>query len=143
MTEVGKDGGTSKRNRRSRLLRIRVNEDDVQRWQAAAACKGVHNLSRWLRAAADQASACGDDPVAWRRDLAALLRDLNSGVGNNLNQLARRVARDDPEGLCALTLASMAEDLAGLRHDVRVHLLGGLHVGRRANRRRMPTGGGS
>jgi hypothetical protein len=143
MANKNGQGGEAGRVGRTRILRVRVSEGELQRWRAAATRTGVKKLSRWVRASADQAAACGDDPLAWRRDLAVLLRDMNAGVGNNINQLVRRMAHSDPEGPCALALARMADDLAGLRHDVRAHLLGGVRSGRRASRQPTATSGAS
>jgi len=140
MTKGDEGGEQPGRRGRTRLLRVRVTEGDLQRWQAAAAGNGVSNLSRWLRGVADQAAACGDDPNAWRRELARMMRDLNAGIGNNLNQIARSVAHADPDGLCSVALARMAKEFADLRRDVRAHLLGGVRTPRRASRRQARTG---
>lgn len=125
---------TAARQRRGRLLRVRVHEADLDRWREAAGRHRVNNLSRWLRAAADQAVACGDDPLGWRRDLSAMLRSLNSGVGNNLNQVARALASENGADACADALSQIADDLAGLRQEIRAHLLGTVVPRRRKDR---------
>lgn len=109
---------------RHRLLRIRVLPDELARWRAAAEQQGSQNLSGWLRALADQAAACGEDPRAWRRDLARLSRDLNAGLGNNLNQIARALAAEDADAATAEHLARLASELGGLRRAVTAHLRG-------------------
>ena len=120
--------------RRTRLMRVRVQQSDLARWRVAAEGQGVHNLSGWLRALADQAVACGADPLGWRHDLSRMLRDLNAGVGNNLNQIARAMAVSGAlEGTDA-TLGQLAEELRLLRQDIRAHL-----IGRPPARRRIRT----
>lgn len=106
-------------------LRVRVLPDEMARWRAAAQASGCKGLSTWLRAIADEAAAAGDDPRAWRADLARVLRDLNAGVGTNLNSLARGVhearrrggdrAADARLAAAEGSLAAMAADLAAMR----------------------------
>lgn len=110
--------------RRGRLLRVRVQQSDLTRWRAAAERQGVHNLSAWLRALADQAVACGTDPAGWRHDLARMLRDLNAGVGNNLNQIARTLAPGEALDEINGPLGHLADELGLLRRDIRAHLIG-------------------
>lgn len=124
MARRTEDAPPAARTRRGRLLRVRVHEADLARWREAARRHRVNSLSRWLRAAADQAVACGDDPLGWRRDLSAMLRSLNGGVGNNLNQIARALIGGNGLDGCADALARIADDLAGLRQEIRAHLLG-------------------
>ncbi len=81
--------------------------------------------------------------MAWRRDLAVLIRDLNSGVGNNLNQLNRTAARaltpETGERL-ADALALLAVELVALRGAVQAHLLRHGSPKRRGGGRRPRAG---
>ncbi|MFL1461618.1 hypothetical protein ACI6QG_05410 [Roseococcus sp. DSY-14] len=113
---------------RADRLRIRVLPAEMDRWRKASRESGAASLSGWLRALADQAVATGDDPKAWRADLARLARDINVGVGANLNQLttavydAQRRGGDAAQGRrlgqMSDALAAMAADLAALRADL-------------------------
>jgi hypothetical protein len=85
-------------------LRVRILPDELRRWRAAARASGAKSLSGWLRAVADEAAVAERDPVEWRRDLAELVRTLRSGVGNDINQVSRRVN--------AAAKAGRLEDLA-------------------------------
>jgi hypothetical protein len=125
--------------RRPKLLRVRVHEAELARWRASAGQHGVHNLSRWLRAVADQAVACGEDPVGWRRDLAALLRSVNA-VGNNINQIARTPACGGRPADAAM-LEQSAEAVTALSREIRSHLLAQAPRAARGGRMRAGAGG--
>lgn len=117
-----------KTSKRENMLRVRVLSEEIRRWRAAATAQGGRSLSGWLRAVADQAAACDGDPLAWRRDLATFARDINSGIGSNLQRLVAvtsRTHRLSPEAgeRLAHTLAVMADELALLRAAVQAHLL--------------------
>lgn len=121
-------GGEGSRVLRADRLRVRVLPQEMERWREAARESGAPSLSGWLRALADQAVAIGDDPRAWRADLARLARDINAGIGTNLNQVAKSVhearrrggdsAQDRYLSQAADALAAMAADLAALRADL-------------------------
>jgi len=143
MTTGNKERETGSRIRRTRLVRVRVSEDELQRWRTAAAHHGVTNLSRWLRSLADQTAACGDNPMAWRRDLSRMLRDLNSGVGNNLHQIARGLTAVDPALPSPQSLDRLAGDFAAMRSEIRAHLLGRSIPRRRVGAVARPAGGAS
>ncbi|WP_372623857.1 hypothetical protein [Falsiroseomonas sp.] len=109
------------KRRRERILRLRIHAADRARWRAAAERNGVHNLSAWLRAVADQATACGTDPLAWRRHLVGFQRRLNI-----LFEGATGVLAGGTAGLPAGPggPAQIAAELSELRKDVRAVLLG-------------------
>lgn len=144
-----------KSNRESRL-RVRVLPEEIRRWRAAAAAQGGRSLSGWLRAVADQTAACDGDPLAWRRDLATFARDLNAGIGNNLDRLiavtsgTRGLTIETGERL-ADAVAVIADELALLSAAVQAHLLrngspkrrGGCRSPRRAHSKAGSAGGTS
>lgn len=109
------------KRRRERILRLRIHAADLVRWRAAAERGGVHSLSAWLRAAADQAAACGPDPLAWRRDLVSLQRRLNSILEGTLAGIPQGVAvpATDP-----VVPTQIAMEIGTLRREVRAVLLG-------------------
>ena len=121
-------GGDGHRILRADRLRVRVLPQEMERWREAARESGAASLSGWLRALADQAVATGDDPRAWRAALAKLARDINAGIGTNLNQVAKAVhearrrggnsAQDQGLSQAADALAAMAADLKALRADL-------------------------
>jgi hypothetical protein len=125
--------------KRPKLLRVRVHEAELARWRASAGQHGVHNLSRWLRAVADQAVACGEDPVGWRRDLAVLLRSVNA-VGNNMNQIARTAASRGLPANAAM-LEQTAGEVKALSGEIRRQLFGQAARTVRGPRTRAGTGG--
>lgn len=125
------------RPQRRGLLRIRAQLAEIERWRAAAGRQGVKNLSGWLRSIADEQVACGSDPLAWRRDLARLARDLNSGLGNNLNQLARSASVGTIDAATTESLARLASELAALRQAIHTHLMCGRQSRRRPAARLM------
>lgn len=137
-------GGDDGRVLRADRLRVRVLPDELTRWRQAARDSGAASLSGWLRALADQAVATGDDPRAWRADLDKLARDLNAGVGANVNQIAKAVhearrrggdaAQNRRIAQAADALAALAADLAALRADLGAVL-------RPRHGRRKPQGG--
>ena len=125
--------------RRPRLLRVRVHDAELARWRASAKQNRVTSLSRWLRAVADQAVACGDDPAAWRRDLAALLRSVNA-IGNNMNQIARAAACGSLPANAAV-LEQTAGEVQALGSEIRRQLLGRAARTARSARTKAGTGG--
>jgi hypothetical protein len=72
---------------------------------------------------ADESASLGRNPEDWRRDLSAFLRDLNSGVGANLNQIAHHLNAQKKAGASADVLAfqenlrAIAVDVAVMRHQ--------------------------
>lgn len=68
-------------------LRIRVTDEEMQRWRTAAESHGLP-VSAWMRSLADEAAATGQNGRELATQLIALRTDLARGVGNNLNQLA-------------------------------------------------------
>ena len=112
-------------------LRVRVFPDEIERWQAIAQSHGMP-LSTWLRALADESASIGRDPDDWKRELSRFLRDLNSGVGANLNQIAKHLNAQKKAGsladvlACSETLKAIAVDVAIVRGRAE-ELLGASH----------------
>lgn len=110
--------------RREDIIKISgVTAGQRTAWQAAAKAAGT-TLSSWVREAVDAAALTGATAATLRGDLVTLRAELNRGVGNNLNQLARtlNIARKegtaiDPAGHAA-ALKAAAADLAGLRRQM-------------------------
>ena len=103
-------------------LRVRVFPDEIERWQAIAQSHGMP-LSTWLRALADESASIGRDPDDWKRELSRFLRDLNSGVGANLNRIAKHLNAQrkvgNPADVLAFegTLRSIGHDVAMMREQ--------------------------
>jgi hypothetical protein len=101
-------------------LRVRVFPEETKRWQAIAKAHGMP-LSTWLRGLADESASIGRNPDDWKRELSRFLRDLNSGVGANLNQIAKHLNAQKKAGnpvdvlACQETLNSIAVDVALMR----------------------------
>ena len=104
--------------KRERVIKIRVTDEEFARLKGLS---GDERLAEWMR------SQClGHDKAAARRRTPvpkadpALLRQI-AGIGNNLNQIARRInaspltTLDKVEYLAAL--AAVARELEGLRSD--------------------------
>lgn len=115
---------TSVTRRREDIIKISgITAGQRTAWQAAAKAAGA-TLSSWVREAADAAALTGATAATLRGDLVTLRAELNRGVGNNLNQLARtlNIARKegraiDPADHTA-ALKAAAADLAGLRRQM-------------------------
>ncbi len=126
------------------FLKFRVIPEEEQRWRAAADASG-QNLSAWLRGVADLAAAGAGavNPAEVRDALVRFRADLNRGVGNNLNQLARALngdllAEKEPSAsACEAALTRAAEDLSTMRAALQ-QALGGLSSRRRPPRHRRP-----
>jgi hypothetical protein len=123
-------------------LRVRVLPEETKRWQAIAKAHGMP-LSTWLRGLADESASIGRNPDEWKRELSRFLRDLNSGVGANLNQIAKHLNAQKKAGnpvdvlACAETLKAIAQDIAVIRRQAEALL--GVSVGRpQRNRQRFP-----
>ncbi|MCY3878386.1 MAG: MobC family plasmid mobilization relaxosome protein [Rhodobacteraceae bacterium] len=71
---------------RDRVLRGRVSEEELERWRSLASAAGMP-LSGLVRNSMDRVRPWSAED---RRERAMLLRQL-AGIGNNLNQIARRV----------------------------------------------------
>ena len=101
-------------------LHVRVVPSEMTRWRTIAKAAGLP-LSTWLRGLADEAAATGRDPTAWRKDCQHLLRTLNSGVGNDLNQLTkllhteRKAGHQSDLGGAEQALAAMTRDVTAMR----------------------------
>ena len=108
------------------------------RWRRAAGM----SLAAWMRQAADRAASGIDGSLTAEQvsDLEAALRgirrDLNRGVGNNVNQVATALNTDLKAGRPATAvgheadLAAAAVSIEGIRDEIRaaLSLLGGLRT---------------
>lgn len=99
-------------------LRVRVFPEEIERWQAVASSQGMP-LSTWLRGLADESASLGRNSEDWRRDLSAFLRDLNSGIGANLNQIAKHLNAQKKAGNSA-DVSAFQETLQTIAHDVAI-----------------------
>jgi hypothetical protein len=99
-------------------LRVRVFPEETERWHAIAKAHGMP-LSTWLRGLADESASIGRNPDDWKRELSRFLRDLNSGVGANLNQIAKHLNAQKKAGNPADVLA-FQETLNAIAHDVSI-----------------------
>lgn len=103
---------------RSTFVKFRTTPAEESRWRIAAASSGM-SLSAWLRSLADIAAATGANPGDVRAELVALRRDLNAGIGNNINQIAHALNADriagNPASSSEAALRQMADDLARIR----------------------------
>lgn len=71
----------------SPIYKIRLPDDERAAMQAAADAAGLP-LGAWLKRVGLLAAQSRVDPAELLTELRRIRRDLNSGVGNNLNQLA-------------------------------------------------------
>lgn len=106
--------------------------DQRATWRVAAG-GGARDFAVWARKRLDQAAAGQDGGAASdtalaeiRGELARLRQALNSGVGNNLKQLATGLNANLKAGKATsvneASLAAIAADLAALRAQVAVAL---------------------
>lgn len=106
---------------RSIFIKFRTTPAEERRWRGAADSSGM-NLSAWLRSLADIAAATGANPADVRAELVALRRDLNAGIGNNVNQIAHAINADlkvgNPASPSEAALRQMADDLTRIRGSI-------------------------
>ena len=125
------------RRTREDRLRVRVFPEETHVWQAIARAHGMP-LSTWLRGLADESASIGRNPDDWKRELSRFLRDLNSGVGANLNQIAKHLNAQkkagNPADVLAFqeTLKAIAVDVAIMREQAETLLGASVSRPRRA-----------
>lgn len=77
-------------------IKLRVTPEQEASYKAAA---GVGQMSGWLRMVADDAIAAANDDVVnyseLRREIMDLRTDLRRGIGNNINQIAKKANQTD------------------------------------------------
>lgn len=98
---------------RDRVLRVRASAEEMEHWRALAEAAGMP-LSDLVRLSMGRVKAWTPED---RRGRAQLLRQL-AGIGNNLNQIARRVntaARAGQRVEVLAELSAIADALEDLR----------------------------
>jgi hypothetical protein len=99
---------------------LRVRDERRQRWQRAADEAGMP-LAAWLKRVADLAAASEHgDPATAKADVIRIRREI-SALGNNVNQIARRMNErgDVPDHQISEALDELSELRGKLRRLLR------------------------